>query len=110
MNSTLRQIAVYVDEPTEQDFRWVLQERGEDGQWTRLAGDDSGSTTYKEAMANGLLRLQSLVANLDTGPRLSESAKEGPTSGKRKTVASNALAAEGASQAKRAVFGFGLAN
>ncbi len=107
MNSRLRHIAVYVDEPSEKDFRWVLQERGADGQWSKLDSADSGNPTYKDAMADGLLHLQSLVANLDAGPRRKDTAA---TASHGRTKVPKSSVSESVDPSKTSVFGFGLAN
>jgi hypothetical protein len=66
--STLRIIAVHVEEAEPGQFTWVLTERG-GAQWTDVGRADAPSDTYQRAMAEGLLALQSMVDDLDIGPR-----------------------------------------
>lgn len=85
MPGALRAIAVTVEEPEPGAFVWVLLEQGVD--WAPLrAGRPSKS--YATAMANGLLALQGLIDDLETGPREPE--------------------AERAPAKKHATFGFGF--
>lgn len=65
----LRQIAVYVTEPSAGDFRWVLAEKSQDGEWSDFQHAEAGSSTYHRAMAEGLVALQALEFDLDDGPR-----------------------------------------
>ncbi|WP_146187987.1 hypothetical protein [Acidovorax sp. CF316] len=107
MISALRHIAVYVDEPTEGNFVWVLNERGRDGEWMELERAKSSSPTFKDAMAQGLWKLQSLVPDLNAGPRqpaATASAKP------RENKPEKAPAIDDSSSAPRSAFGFGLAN
>ena len=68
MRAPIRQIAVSVDEPEAGWFAWVLLEQGLDD-WSEIAAADEWVNTYREAMAEGLLALQAMVDDLDTGPR-----------------------------------------
>lgn len=69
MHSTLRAIAVSVEEPKARQFAWVLMER-DGAAWTELDRAGVVAATYRQAMAAGLLALQALVENLDIGPRV----------------------------------------
>lgn len=68
MPSTLRTIAVHVEEPAPGRFAWVLTERS-GTRWTELETAPEPVDTYRLAMADGLLALQALATNLDIGPR-----------------------------------------
>lgn len=68
MPAALRHIAVHVEEPRPQDFRWVLTEQEGDA-WRPIGKATAADATYKEAMSAGLLALQALVDDLDAGPR-----------------------------------------
>lgn len=64
----LRHIAVHVEEPKPGRFAWVLSERVAQD-WQELNRSAALSESYQQAMADGLLKLQALVPDLDTGPR-----------------------------------------
>jgi len=86
MSSRLREIAIHVCEPAAGSFVWVLSERGQ-GRWKELQRADSGVSTYRQAMAHGLLALQSLIQDLDIGPRQTSphparAAKKGRSNGR----------------------------
>lgn len=68
MPSTLRLIAIHVEESGDQGFVWVLTERSGPG-WTELQTAEAAQPGYQQAMAQGLLALQALVDDLDIGPR-----------------------------------------
>lgn len=68
MPAALRHIAVHVEEPRPQDFRWVLTEQEGDA-WRPIGKATAADATYRQAMAHGLLALQALVDDLDAGPR-----------------------------------------
>lgn len=87
----LRHIAVHVEEPKPGRFAWVLSERGEHG-WQALDTSAAPRTSYRQAMADGLLALQSLVDDLDAGPR-----------------SADGTATEDKPAAARSYFGFGPA-
>jgi len=75
--ASLRRIAVTVDEIREGRFDWVLMEKDtESKEWKPIRRADSSAATYHEAMAAGLMALQAMVGDLDTGPR--EGAAEKP--------------------------------
>ncbi|VTU13652.1 hypothetical protein [Variovorax sp. RA8] len=66
--SSLRHIAVYVEEPKAGRFAWVLAElKGRS--WRQLEKSDSPVASYKAAMAEGLVALQATAEDLDIGPR-----------------------------------------
>jgi len=68
--ASLRRIAVTVDEIREGRFDWVLMEKDtESHEWKPIRRADSSAATYHEAMAEGLMALQAMVDDLDTGPR-----------------------------------------
>lgn len=106
MPTPLRPIALHVEEPAEGDFRWVLTERDARGRWAGLDRASAPAGTYRQAMADGLLALQALVDDLDTGPRKAvddradadpdADAEDGPADG-------------GAGPKRRTLFGFGPA-
>lgn len=65
----LRQIAVYISEPSAGDFRWVLAEKLQDAEWSDFQHAEAGTSSYQQAMADGLTALQALEFDLDEGPR-----------------------------------------
>jgi hypothetical protein len=69
----LRRIAVHVEEAPSGGFEWVLSEADDDeddeGPWQSLKRARKPVDTYKASMADGLLALQSLIDDLDAGPR-----------------------------------------
>lgn len=69
MRAPLRPIAVHVTEPSAGAFRWELLERDDAGQWALLQTADAAALTYRQAMADGLVALQSMIDDLDAGPR-----------------------------------------
>lgn len=69
MPTELRHIAIHVEEPEAGDFRWVLTERASGDTWEVRQKSDSAASTYQQAMADGLVALQLMVADLDVGPR-----------------------------------------
>ena len=69
MKSTLRNISVTVVELPRGKFGWQLLERKEDDAWQALAEGRTAFARYADAMAAGLLQLQSLVPDLSAGPR-----------------------------------------
>lgn len=120
MASQLRHIAVHVTEPKVGDFRWVLTEQAADHSWSAIRTARVQSETYREAMADGLIALQSIVDNLDEGPRHSSASpkevRAQPLAGSQATERVSSLEPdtpfdeETPVKAKRSVFGFGLAN
>lgn len=113
MTTQLRNIAVHVSEPELGRFVWVLTELADDRSWSEVRRAEAGATTYKQAMADGLLALQSMVTDLDIGPRAEKQTRRSP---KLKLIADGQAELDGSnesqtpSQTKRSVFGFGLAN
>lgn len=104
--SSLRHIAVLVEEPRRGAFAWALIERsGADGEWHPLQRAAETTTTYRTAMADGLLALQQHVDDLDAGPRT-----DAPTA-RRAAPAQTAPSPSDkpAEPAKGAFFGFGPA-
>lgn len=71
MSKLLRSIAVYVEEPKRGSYAWVLIERETADSWRELERAHRPAASYQEAMADGLLALQALSADLDQGPRAS---------------------------------------
>lgn len=86
MPGALRAIAVTVEEPKPGAFVWVLLEQGLE--WAPLLRAEQPSKSYARAVANGLLALQGLIADLEIGPREPET--------------------ERAPSKKHATFGFGF--
>jgi hypothetical protein len=81
----LRSIAVSVEEVEPGAFEWVLFKRGIE--WTLIKRAQRHTASYAKAMAAGLLALQSMIDDLDAGPREEETEERAP---------------------KRATFGFGF--
>lgn len=69
MTTTLRPIALHIEEPATGDFAWVLIERQGQQAWTEINRATSAVGTYQEAMAAGLAALQGMVDDLNVGPR-----------------------------------------
>lgn len=68
--TSIRHIAVYVEEPEPGWFQWVLIEAASDlSTWSELKWAERWESSYKDAMTKGLLALQDLTADLDQGPR-----------------------------------------
>jgi hypothetical protein len=79
----LRRIAVHVEETKSGGFEWVLSSDDNDndndngtddededaGPWRPFKRARKAVETYKASMADGLLALQSLIDDLDAGPR-----------------------------------------
>ncbi|WP_157609124.1 hypothetical protein [Variovorax sp. Root411] len=105
----LRRIAIHVEEPRSGAFEWVLSEadsRSAD-QWEVLKRARKASATYKASMADGLIALQSLIEDLDTGPRAPAALEPEPP--RRQAGKRAARAAEPpAKAAGRTAFGFGV--
>ena len=75
--STLRHIAIHVEEPEPGLFAWVLTERvrvGDGDGWRALSQADAAVGSYAQAMAGGLVALQSMVQDLQRGPRQADAA------------------------------------
>lgn len=100
MQSSLRLIALHVEESRTQRYEWVLTERNFDGEWAELDRSKDAVATYKQAVADGLLSLQALADDLDTGPRV-----QGEPAAADETPVAEAESAP----AKRSLFGFGPA-
>lgn len=70
MNDSLRAIAVTV-ESASKGFRWVLLEKDAQTEvWTTLERSKALCESYKQAMADGLVELESLMDDLNKGPRM----------------------------------------
>lgn len=106
MPTALRPIALHVEEPADGDFRWVLAERDARGRWAGLDRSAAPAGTYRQAMADGLLALQALAEDLDTGPRkaVDDEADADPDAD-----AEDGQADGDAAPKKRTLFGFGPA-
>jgi hypothetical protein len=105
--SQLRVIAIHVEEPQTGRFTWVLTER--DGpSWQELAKAAAPARSFKKAMADGLLELQSMVEDLDAGPRRPEIPASPGREGTRRT-GRGAAPKDGEVPTNRSYFGFGPA-
>src|SRR5260370_41379662 len=69
MADVLRLLAVHVAEPDPGMFEWVITERVNEDQWKEIDRAKEGYTTYKTAIASGLMALEEMIADLDVGPR-----------------------------------------
>ncbi len=109
--TTLRPIAIHVQEPAPGRFDWVLSEQRQGGAWSEIQRAPSGVSTYRQAMADGLLALQALVDDLDSGPRRVVPAAPGrkPTRRRGPGPPADGAAPEPAAPARRSLFGFGPA-
>lgn len=116
MPRRLRLIAVHVEEPEPQSFLWVLTERN-GARWREIGRPDAASSTYKKAMADGLLALQAMVDDLDAGPRARGAGSDAePAQSAEQIAPEQAPAPSGPTEAgsaqrpgKNAYFGFGPA-
>jgi hypothetical protein len=102
----LRRIAVHVEEAQPGRFAWVLSElpRAPGASWSEIGKAGKPARSYQEAMAQGLWALQSMVDDLETGPRGSAEEADGDEA-KGDEPASESPAAKGGA---RTAFGFGL--
>ena len=69
MRTLLRPIAVSVEEPVAGQFRWLLSERGSEGVWSQLRRAPQPVSSYRQAMAEGLMALEAMIDDLEIGPR-----------------------------------------
>lgn len=69
MRTLLRPISVSVEEPAAGQFRWLLCERGSEGAWSQLRRAPQPVASYRQAMAEGLVALESMIDDLEIGPR-----------------------------------------
>ena len=70
MTTNFRRIAIYVDETAHGLFRWVLIEQvKQTTDWNPIHEDRKSFRSYREAMAAGLMALQTTIDDLDRGPR-----------------------------------------
>jgi hypothetical protein len=117
--SKLRTIAVHVEEPEPGAFAWVLTER-DGAEWAEVGRADATAGTYQQAMAGGLLALQSMVDDLDIGPRTRQAGaapkrgKGGKAAPQRMDAGADTATEDDAHQAdaapkRKAFFGFGPA-
>jgi len=105
---SLRHIAVTVEEPDAGQFAWVLIERlGRT--WRELARSDAPVAGYAGAMAEGLLALQSLVDDLEIGPRVGDEDASEKSSGEVHEPAARKRASDKAPAPGKSFFGFGPA-
>jgi len=120
-HGVLRRIAVHVEE-TRSGFEWVLSEAEDDeddeddeneGPWRSLKRARKAVETYRASMADGLLALQTLIDDLDTGPRRSADVEPETTPVRAgRQPARKASKTEGETSRAKATtgsaFGFGL--
>ncbi|RZI78288.1 MAG: hypothetical protein EOP80_01520 [Variovorax sp.] len=106
VKSSLRNISVTVIELPRGKFGWQLLEKQENHGWQALAEGQTAFARYADAMAAGLLQLQSLVADLSAGPR-----RPAATSAERQESAATGddetATGEDAQQPSGKLFGFG---
>ncbi|RYF47336.1 MAG: hypothetical protein EOO27_37670 [Comamonadaceae bacterium] len=108
-DTTLRPIALHVDEPHQGDFVWVLIERKSPQSWTEIDRATSAARTYKEAMADGLGALQAMVDDLDVGPRQTVRGAAKPAEGSADDSDADDVAAAVQPARAKPFFGFGPA-
>lgn len=110
MSQRLREISVTVTESNPDAFKWLLLERDAD-EWRRLEAASASVDSYREAMANNLLRLQSLIDDLERGPRKTDRLENKPTASSRprERHADSSQSADGSSNKslRGTAFGFG---
>lgn len=99
MRTSLRSIAIHVEQGQSGTFRWVLSEWDSGPQWLELRRAPAGVASYKLAMAQGLVALESMIDDLDQGPRRAAAP----------AAAENDAAAGPKAPAKPSFFGFGPA-
>ncbi|SFQ36978.1 hypothetical protein [Variovorax sp. 770b2] len=109
----LRRIAVHVEEAPSGGFEWVLSEADDDedeGPWRSLKRARKAAHTYKASMADGLLALQSLIDDLDAGPRRPTGAEPDSTTVRAGKEQARRAAKPGSEKkpATGSAFGFGL--
>ncbi|MDH6170040.1 hypothetical protein M2282_005210 [Variovorax boronicumulans] len=116
VQDSLRRIAIHVEEAKTGGFEWVLSEadaNAGDDRWTVLKRARKAVKSYKASMADGLVALQSLINNLDIGPRTAKPEGEPEAASPRKRPSRPAPAKHRdekppAKTSGRTVFGFGL--
>jgi hypothetical protein len=101
--SSIRLIAVHVEEPKPGKFVWVLTERG-GREWKPVDRGRKSVNSYRKAMADGLLALQSMVEDLDIGPRTDDDSDP-----EDKVAEPQEASKADAPPASRSYFGFGPA-
>ncbi|MBT2332325.1 hypothetical protein J7E49_00140 [Variovorax paradoxus] len=111
----LRRIAIHVEEPRSGSFEWVLSEADSHGadQWKVLKRARKAVATYQASVADGLVALQSLIENLDTGPRAPAALEPEPPPRQAHKRAARSAAPAPAEEAPakatgRTAFGFGV--
>ncbi|WP_157610066.1 hypothetical protein [Variovorax sp. Root434] len=111
----LRRVALHVEEPRPGAFEWVLTEADSlgGGQWKVLKRARKASATYKVSMADGLIALQSLIEDLDTGPRAPAALEPEPPRRQADKRAARSVAGARTAEAPakppgRTAFGFGV--
>jgi len=113
MASRLRILSVYVEEPKAGRFAWAIGERGSKGAWSEVDRSAELSSTYKEAVADGLLALQRMSEDLEQGPRaedaLGAKGLEANATDGADSAESQAEADLPATPRKPSLFGFGPA-
>jgi len=74
----LRRVALHVEEVRAGRYQWVLSEVDDTAgaRWTPIDRAAQPASTYREAVAQGLLALQGMVDDLDTGPRQAQAAAD----------------------------------
>lgn len=87
--AALRRIAVHVEEPQPGRFAWVLSELSDEAEpsLTVIAQAGKPVRSYQQAMAQGLWALQSMVDDLELGPReaaAGAASSRGASAGSRK--------------------------
>ncbi|CAN5915729.1 hypothetical protein BH11PSE13_BH11PSE13_20860 [soil metagenome] len=109
MTQRLRPLAITVDEPSAGAYRWRIVERVADSEeWSELQAAPKNFKTYSKAMAAGLLQLQSLISDLDEGPR--DQAPAGGSTMNKSADTEKGSETAGEPQAPRGkFFGFGSA-
>lgn len=79
--ASLRRIAIHVEEAKTAGFEWVLSEadvNAGDDRWTVLKRARKALKSYKASMADGLVALESLIDDLDVGPRTTAESEAKP--------------------------------
>lgn len=109
MTAPLRHISVHVEEPDGGQYVWVLAERGDGDHWPEIDRSKTFSATFKKAMADGLVKLESLVNDRSVGPSHPPK-KVAPGSRRLKSLSRTPVKLEEETPPKRpSLFGFGPA-
>ena len=107
MFSDLRHIAVHVEEPKPRRYEWVIMERGSRDEWAAIDRAAKAFSTYKEAMASGLIALEKMIDDLDVGPRRGGYRGSDPQQVPASAVSSRDVSSSGSKRKDTAYFGFG---